>query len=292
VKVWVEATEGDLPVRLDRFLERSFEQLPSRASARKAIKRGEVHLNSAPAESSRFIRAGDRVELLASRRRPQRYDLDLEMLFEDDHVAIGYKPAGIETSGARQRTFEHALPGNLRPSPRPDALIQPRVAHRLDFQTQGLVVCGKTASAHMALGRAFQARTVRKRYRAIVAGRLEGEGRVETPLDGRSALTRWAAIGHTPSLHIGWQTTVDLWPETGRTHQLRRHMAELGHSVLGDTVYCPEDQKLLRGQGLFLAALGLELEHPVTAEPLCIEADEPYRFVSFRVREARRAGAS
>ena len=103
MKVWVEATEDDLPVRLDRFLERSFEQLPSRASARKAIKRGEVHLNGAAAEASRFLRPGDRVELLASRRRPQRYDLDLTVLFEDDHLAIVYKPAGIETSGARQR---------------------------------------------------------------------------------------------------------------------------------------------------------------------------------------------
>jgi 23S rRNA pseudouridine1911/1915/1917 synthase len=289
VKVWVRATAEDLPIRLDRFVLKSFEQMPTRAFARKAIKRGEVSLNGALVESGRFLKVGDEVELLASRRTPQRYEMDLKVLFEDDHMAVVDKPAGIETSGAKLRVLEHGLLGNLVPSPRIDALPQPRVAHRLDYQTQGLVLCGKTASAHARLGRSFQAREVFKRYRAIVGGRIEGDGQVDIPLDGRSALTRWRATEHTRSLHIGWQTSVDLWPETGRTHQLRRHMASLGHPILGDALYTKE--KLLRGQGLFLCAIALRFPHPVTGEEMTVERDEPHRFVSFRRRETRRWSA-
>ncbi len=281
-----KAEESDLPVRLDQFLARRFEQVPSRAWARKAIKRGEFRLNDEPAEGSRWLKPGDLVVLHASRRRAPVLEMDVPVLYEDEHVAVVDKPAGIETSGSKYRVLEHALPFNLQQSEQPDALAQARVVHRLDYPTSGLVICAKTGSAHATLGRSFQARSVLKRYRAIVTGRLEGEGLVELSVEGREARSRYAAREHTPSLHIGWQTTVDLWPETGRTHQLRRHLASLGHPILGDGLY--GEGKILRGRGLFLCAVELAFPHPVSGDILEVVREEPQRFQTFREREARR----
>ena len=285
MKVWHQVEADQLPLRLDRMVVEAFERFPTRASARKAIKRGEVLLNGEAAESSRFMKEGDIVEILASRRHVPKLDLELKVWHEDDHVAVVDKPGGMETSGSKFYVLEHALPGNLTPSTQPDALPAPRVAHRLDYGTSGLVVCGKTASAHAALGRSFQAREVFKRYRAIVAGRLEEDVSVDQPLDGREARSRVVVLEHTRSLHIGWETTVDLLPETGRTHQLRRHLAGLGHPVLGDRQYT--EGKVLHGQGLFLCAVELRLAHPFGGE-LHVVREEPARFKSFRAREERR----
>ena len=82
------------------------------------------------------------------------------------------------------------------------------------------------------MGHLFEHREVQKRYRAILVGRLEGEGQVDTALEGRNALTTYKVVGHNRALKSDWQTTVDLWPHTGRTHQLRIHMSSLGHPVL------------------------------------------------------------
>ena len=138
----------------------------------------------------------------------------------------------------------------------------------------------------MSLGRQFQERQVRKRYRAILVGRLEDSGTIDTALEERAARTRWAAVRHDRSLHCQWLTTVDLWPETGRTHQLRRHMAQLGHPVLGDDLYT--EGRVLQRSGLFLAAVELQLTHPRSGEPLHFVLPEPSKFVTFREREERR----
>ena len=133
----------------------------------------------------------------------------------------------------------------------------------------------------------FAERKIHKRYRALVNGRLEGEGEITTPLDERSCVSRWRAVEHTKSLHVEWFTTLELEPVTGRTHQLRRHMAGIGHAILGDDMYT-RDGKLLRRQGLFLAALHLDFIHPMTGEEVSVDASEPRKFSVLREREARR----
>jgi len=214
--------------------------------------------------------------------------LDLDLVYVDDWLAVINKPAGLVTSGPRRRTLTAALPHNLPTSPRPDAMPRPHPVHRLDARTRGLVVVARTHSANVELSRAFQERPVFKRYRALVGGSLTGEGVVDLPVDGRSARSRWRCISVAQAPVTDTLTTVDLWPETGRKHQLRRHLASLGHPVLGDGLHT-ESGPVLKGQGLMLAAVQLRLPHPHTGQPLDIEIPEPDKLVTFRQRAATRA---
>ena len=167
-----------------------------------------------------------------------------------------------------------------------DALAVPHTVHRLDIRVGGLMVVAKTARAQVALGRAFEHRQVQI-YRAMVIGRIEGTGRIEEPIEGRSAMTRYAVVQHTPSWSLGWWTTLDLWPETGRTHhQLRRHMAAMGTPIVGDDLYTGSIRNI-RKKGLYLYSIGLEMRHPIGGEPIKIRLARPggMRFVVGRSAE-------
>ncbi len=274
--------------RLDRYACSVFEQLATVSQARKAARRGDLQLDGAPCESSRFVKPGDRIELLRVGRPPPRpFRLALDVLHDDDWLAVVDKPPGLPVSGNQHRTLENALPGNLTPSVAADALDWPRPVHRLDIRTGGLVVVAKSASARATLGEAFQRRRVHKRYRALAVGRLEGGGRVEEPVEGRAATTRYRALAHGRSLRSGWLTDVELEPATGRTHQLRRHLAHLGCPVLGDDLYGIEGQ-ILRGHGLFLRALALRLPHPESGRELAVALPDPPKFARLLAREQRR----
>lgn len=278
---------ADEGARLDGFVHTHFPMFPSRASARKAVRRGQVLLDGIAVESSRYVAEGQRVTVVeAPSRAAKVFPAVVEVAYEDDQLAVVVKPPGLAVNGPRHRTLEHALPHNLAPGGGIDALSAPRPVHRLDAPTGGLVACAKTATALMELGRAFQERRVHKRYRAVLIGALHGEGEVDAPIDGRPARSRWRAVRHDRSLRGGWITTVDLWPETGRTHQLRRHVASLGHPILGDTLY-GEPGLVLRGKGLFLWAVALKLPHPAGGQ-VTVEIEEPPKFASLREREARR----
>ena len=275
-------------VRVDRLATETFSLwLPSRSRARKACKAGRLRLDGAPVESSRFPRPGQILTLHADpREAPHPLRRRARVVHHDPELLIAEKPAGLLTTGPRPDSLERALVGVLPPSPRPDALAWPRPVHRLDRPTGGLVICARTASAQVWLGRAFQERRVHKRYRALVVGALAGPRRVDEPLDGRPARTRVVPVAWTRSLHVGICTTVDLFPETGRTHQLRRHCAALGHPILGDARYTPPG-RVLRHNGIFLWALEIALAAP---DGRRIEAhlDEPHKLRAWRARDVRR----
>jgi tRNA pseudouridine65 synthase/23S rRNA pseudouridine1911/1915/1917 synthase len=286
---WV-VPDGTPRERLDRLASQAFaDVLPTKASAKKAVKRGEVLVDGEQGTSAQWIVAGQELCLLETvREPPPPYPLPLEIPVEDDAIAVVVKPPGLPTSGNFHRSLEHALIANLRPSPRPDALPWPRPAHRLDAPTSGLVAVGKTSSAHADLCAQFEARVVRKRYRAVVVGHLAGDGLVDLPIEGRPATTRWVAVSQTPCLKTGWVSTLDLEPLTGRTHQLRLHLASLGHPILGDRQHTGGELPLYRGKGLFLAATALSFEHPDDRGAVGVEIGEPSKYEGFRAREARR----
>lgn len=273
--------------RLDRYAAGIFPRLTSRKQAWKAVRRGELCVNQQYAVPNRPVAPGDVLSYRAPVRCGKIFALDLEVVYEDDSLAVVRKPAGFPVSGNAFRTIENALPRSLAPSASDDALSRPRPVHRLDASTTGLLLVAKRMCTLAALGRQFEQQAVRKRYRGIVVGRLQGRGTIDEPIDGRAALTEYRAVEHTPSVHTDWITTLDLFPKTGRTHQLRRHLAGLGHALAGDRLY-GEYGAVYRGKGLFLAAVGLEFRHPETANTLTVRIPEPSKFESYRRREARR----
>jgi 23S rRNA pseudouridine1911/1915/1917 synthase len=248
--------------RFDRFATDFMPQfLPSRNRARKAIKAGRLMLDGELAESSRWIYPGQRVDLYRGQVKiPLALNLSVYVVYEDDELAVVLKPPGLLTNGNRHATLENALQTNLARSP-------------------------KSHGAQVWLGQAFEARKVHKRYRAIVQGKLEGTREVRTDIGQRSAWTTIVPVEHTPSLHTDWTTSVDLFPHTGRTHQLRVHCASLGYPIIGDTLY--NSGKTLRGKGLFLWALGLKVKGP-DDRLYDWSIEEPAKFLSYRARELRR----
>ena len=278
---------ADTGKRLDLCAAQHIPALASRKAAYKCAKRGELLLNGEPASPHARIPQNATIHLLQPTRQPPRpYHLPVEVVWEDCHLAVVIKPPGIPVSGNYARTLERALPATLTPSPAPDAMPWPRPVHRLDAPTGGLLIVAKTASAMVALGHQFEERTVSKCYRAIATGRIETAMVIDTPLDGRAARTRLVPITCSPSPKTEWLTTLDIWPETGRTHQIRRHLALAGHPVLGDTEYGVEP--ILRGKGLFLWAVALRFTHPALNATLALTIEPPAKFTTQCEREARR----
>ena len=209
------------------------------------------------------------------------------MVFEDEYLAVINKPPGIEVSGNKYKTIENALSINLKPSAQPDALPWPRPVHRLDYSTSGLLLIAKTSTAQRLLGQAFEERRIHKRYCAVVMGLIPTLGTVETPIDGLNALSEYEPVLTVPSLRSGHVSLVHLFPTTGRTHQLRIHMASIGHPIVGDPKY-GEDGNTLKGKGLFLASIGLRFPHPVTQQEMNICIDAPPKFNALLEREQAR----
>ncbi len=280
--------EGVRRVRLSDYVRTAFPSIPSRKAAAKALKRGEIRMNGATAQSGDWVQEFQTLELLDLQQRlPKSYRLPLEVVFEDDDLAVVDKPPGIEVSGNKFRTLENALTGNLVPSPKPDALDGPRPVHRIDYSTSGLLLVAKTASAQVFLGRQFEERKVHKRYRAVVMGCVPAPGTIDEPIGGLPAHSRYQPVETVPSLRSGQLTLVDLFPTTGRTHQLRIHMAGLGHPIVGDQKY-GEAGHVLKGKGLFLAAVELRFPHPADLREMEVSIATPHKFNSLLRREQAR----
>ena len=262
----------------DYALEPFKEAIASRKGIRKAIKRGEFLLDGEPATTGAWVTPGQKIELLLGEEAVgKEFRLKLEVLLEDEDLAVVHKPAGYPVSGNWFKTIANALPVNLIESQADDRLTTPRPVHRLDRQTSGLLIVAKTHRTQVSLGELFAEKRIEKRYRAIVIGKLEGAGRIESDIEGKPAVSRYQAVAHTRSLHNEWLTRVDLFPETGRTHQLRIHLAERGHPILGDSLH-GEEGFVLRGRGLFLCAVALDFVHPMSGEPVHLEIEDPAKF--------------
>ena len=281
-------SETTARTRLLDYLPGVFPSLPSRASIKKALKRKEILVDGAIAFQVSHIEGGQLIELLESTvPLPAVFELDLEVICEDDFLAVISKPPGIPVSGNTFQSIQNALLFNLKPSRASDALKLPRPVHRLDVPTSGLLLIAKTASVLMDLGMQFQQRGVKKKYHAVVNGKTPEEGTIENPVEGREAITKYRRVSKSRSLKHEWLTLLELQPETGRKHQLRVHLSGMGHPIVGDQTYA-SGQPLLRGKGLFLCATGLTFNHPVTGKTQTVRIDYPAKFDALLEREEQR----
>lgn len=191
-----------------------------------------------------------------------------QIIFEDDHLAVLNKPQGIDTV-----RYSHSDTVLLLRRPRgvSEALSGPQFVHRIDKSTGGLLVFAKTLPVLRKLTQMFAARKVTKQYVAVVAGSPKvRNGVILEPVSAKPSDTKYVCT-ETKTLPNGQQVTqVELWPRTGRRHQLRRHMRFLGHPIVGDTRY-----GMIKGgvaaNAMMLFATSIELEHPVKAEKLIVK---------------------
>jgi 23S rRNA pseudouridine1911/1915/1917 synthase len=273
-------------VRVSDYIYPVFKSLYSRKSSKKAIKNGLVFVDKILSGTGTWISTGKVIELyIDENKNPKNFPLEINVVFENDTYAIIEKPSGIQVNGNIYRTIENALQGNLKLSESEDVLKWPRPVHRLDKPVRGLLLVAKTSMALIGLNKQFQNREIKKRYRSIVIGRLEGMGVIEYPVDGRQAITKFKEIKHYRSLENEWLTLVDLWPITGRKHQLRKHLSKKGYPILGDALYGKEGC-ILFSKGLFLESV--ELVFSFDEKKVIYNIKESVKFKTFPEREERR----
>ena len=254
---------------------------------KKAIKRGEIILNNEKAETGHWIKSGDIIQWVEIERPIISFELDLEIVLEDDYLAVVNKPAGLVTSGNQFKTLTNCLPQNLNTSPLPDALQRPQPVHRLDSQTIGLVLVGKTSNALIELGKIFERRGISKTYHSIIQGRTDAKMTIKQSIESQNAITHFQLLKSIPSLKNEFVSLLKVKPETGRTHQIRIHLSKKGYPIVGDKLYGKEGN-VFKHKGLFLAATGLKFIHPFSKKEMEIEIDIPPKFEAFLKREERR----
>ncbi len=266
------------PRRLQEYGVGIFKAIPTKSALKKALKKEYITVNEEVASTATIINGGETIVLSLPNETTtgKKLIFPLRVLFEDQHLALVHKPAGIVVSGNSFKTLANALPQNLKPSDLPDATT-PQPVHRLDLATTGILLAGKTRAAIRALNKLFEDKEVEKIYYAVSIGKMEANGTITAAVDGKSSHTAFKVLESVASERFGHLNLVELHPQTGRRHQLRKHLAGLGNPILGDKEYGFEDL-ILKGKGLYLHAGSLKFIHPFTQETLHIKDELPKKF--------------
>lgn len=213
-----------------------------------------------------------------SEKKGNTLSITIDILYEDDFLAIVNKPPGLLVSGNKHKTLVNALPQLISLATESDALTRPQPAHRLDFATSGLVVVAKTKSVLLALQKAFKEKKISKTYHAITINSIENNGTITASVDEKPSETSYTVLESVVSERFGTLNLVRLFPKTGRRHQLRKHLQGVGSPILGDKMYCRPDE-LLKGKGLYLQATAIEFKHPITSETVAVSIPLPKKFL-------------
>jgi 23S rRNA pseudouridine1911/1915/1917 synthase len=292
--------------RLDSFLASQISST-SRSQIRRAIENGDVTVNAQPAKPSYNIQAGEEIQIELPESQPieaTAEPINLDIVYEDDEIIVINKPAGMVThpgAGVNSGTLANALVYHFaqisHQPPRRGGASRPGIVHRLDVGTSGLIVVAKTDRSHLSLAEQFESRTVLKNYLALVYGNLRvDEGKVEVPIgrdprnrvkmaarpsgEGRPALTLYRVIERFDEF-----TLLDVMIKTGRTHQIRVHLAYINHPVVGDSTYDGGRNNSLKNvrwraaaaklKRPFLHAAQLSFIHPARGERVDFTAPLP-----------------
>jgi len=304
--------------RLDQFLVAHLDV--SRARVQQMISEQKVLVKDAPAKASLKLRGGEHISILGSAERPalraMAEEIPLDIVYEDDDLAIINKPAGMmvhagagATEDQRNRgTLVNALLHHFSTLSAVGGEMRPGIVHRLDKETSGLIMVAKNDDAHRKLAAQFARREVKKTYIALVHGwpkkdrgtisasisrdRLRRIRMTTRGTGGRDAVSHYSVVRQLDTA-FGKFTLVEVKIDTGRTHQIRVHMASLGHAVVGDALYgAPREMRARRGRATnegaaislsrnFLYAAQLELTHPRTGEQIALKSPLPPELQTF-----------
>lgn len=307
------ASAEDAGTRLDQYLVNKIAEI-SRARVQQMIEQGLVLVNDAPTKASLRLRGGEAIRLLGPAKveplRAMPEEIPLDIVFEDDDMAIVNKPAGMmvhagagATDDARNRgTLVNALLHRFGQLSGVGGELRPGIVHRLDKETSGLIVVAKNDQAHRELAAQFARREAKKTYIALVHGSMKQDrGTIRSNISrdsvrrvrmttrttgGREAITHYA-IKKRLNSSFGKFTLLEIKIDTGRTHQIRVHLSSLGHPVVGDTLYGATRELKRHTEGTlalsrnFLHAAALELRHPRTGETLSFARDLPQELQEF-----------
>ncbi|HEY3936046.1 MAG TPA: RluA family pseudouridine synthase [Bryobacteraceae bacterium] len=279
------AETADAGKRLDAFLH---ERLPdfSRSRLQSWIKEERVQVNGAGARASHLLRGNESVTVSPADLPPlkaEAEDLPLQILYEDADVIVVNKPAGMVVhagAGHSRGTLVNALLHRFGSLSTMNGELRPGIVHRLDKETSGVLLVARTDRAHQALAAQFQQREVEKIYLALAHGRMkQPQGRIVTPItrdplrrtrmtsklgSGRAALTEYRILEELANLSY-----LEVRIGTGRTHQIRVHLASIGHPVFGDRLYGAPPSTLGR---FFLHAHRLRFQSPSTGDRITVES--------------------
>ncbi len=287
----------DNGIRLDKWIADNFEGY-SRSAVQKLIENGEVLINGvASADKKLKVKSGDEISIPDPVEKPTEIlgeDIPLNIVYEDEHLLVVNKPKQLvvhPADGNPTGTLVNALIHHCGPLTALNGEFRQGIVHRIDKDTSGLLVVAKTDEAYEGLAEQVRAHSMERYYEAVVYGGFhEDSGTVSAPLGRhpvdrkRQAVLKWTdpnardAVTHWEVIHrYKGFTHVRLKLETGRTHQIRVHMASIGHPVAGDAVYGPKKVIThLGGQCLHAKALGFI--HPITGEQVLFDSELPDYF--------------
>ncbi len=264
------------PIRLQEYGVGIFSEALTKSALKKALKKKYLFVDGAIAYSSTWIKGGEIIEFKMHEEVSKVFEWPLEILFEDEYLAIINKPAGILVSGNAFRTIANALPHNLSFSKMSDATL-PQPVHRLDFATTGALLIGKTHDSIRILNKMFEFKEISKSYLAITIGKMIQLGSISDDIDMKASRTDFEVKKSISSLKYDSLNLVQLHPQTGRRHQIRKHLAGIGNPILGDKDYGLKGL-ILKGKGLFLHAYSLAFIHPFLNEEISVQAKLPLKF--------------
>ena len=275
--------------RADAFLARSVPDL-TRSAAQRLLEEGAVLLAGKPVKKNYKTALGDTLELILPDPEPVDVlpqDIPLDVVYEDGDVIVVNKPVGMvihPAPGHPDGTLVNALLYHCGDSLSGiNGELRPGIVHRIDRDTSGLIIAAKNDKAHLALAAQLQDHSLARVYEAVAVGNFkEDAGTVDAPIgrhpvdrkkmavtrDGRPAVTHWSVLGRYPGY-----THVQCRLETGRTHQIRVHMAHMGCPLTGDFLYGREDKSVIGRAALH--SHRLDLVHPITGERLSFTAPLP-----------------
>ncbi|CAL2085087.1 Ribosomal large subunit pseudouridine synthase D [Tenacibaculum sp. 190524A02b] len=250
----------------------------TKSALKKVLKKGYVTVNDQLATTATFIKGGEIIQLTIPNeiKSTKKLIFPLQVIYEDDYLAIVYKPAGILVSGNSFKTIANALPQNIQQSKLPDATI-PQPVHRLDYGTTGALLIGKTNNAVRLLNKLFENKEIKKTYYAVAIGKMPLHRTISTPIDLKESLTDYSVQEAVFSEKYEILNLVKLTPKTGRRHQIRKHLANIGTPILGDQDYGKKGF-ILKGKGIYLHAYSLEFIHPFFNKKLYFTATIPKKF--------------